>query len=193
MRVANLTTIEGLRRFAELNLCPTCFRKYKSLIEPTVKSYLFNPLCDWRRAESYICQVAMRTAGAYKTDINVIPGSNDKKDLNNEFSKFVDEAVYKKVKHWSFKKRIEYLHEQNIIGDSGYTFLEHAKNVRNKIHDDLAEFSQEDLTLLEMASVIASQYFYATVSGTNNDLSKSIKSNAEVLAKELTIKFGLSF
>lgn len=61
-----MTTIEYLRKGAELNLCETCFKKYKALIEPSIKEWLFNPIDDWRKVESNITRMVMITKKVFK-------------------------------------------------------------------------------------------------------------------------------
>jgi hypothetical protein len=189
-RKCKLTTIDGLRKLAELNLCPKCFQKYKMLIEPTVSNYLIAPLQEWRRAEMYITQVTMRMAGAYTSDISVIPSTTDSEDMG-DFSNLVNEKTYRKVKRWSFKNKIDYLYEKGFLDEASYSFLIHAKNIRNRIHDEFAQFSKNDLMMLERAQVLASQFFYVTITSNDAKISESIKENAELIAKELLNNFNL--
>lgn len=49
--------IEELRKFAEVNLCNTCFEKYKSLIEPSIKNLMANPLPGWPETEANLTAI----------------------------------------------------------------------------------------------------------------------------------------
>jgi hypothetical protein len=100
--------VDNLRKLAELNLCERCFKMYKAIIEPTIKKWLFTPLDEWRRAESYILQTTMRVAGAYKTSVNVIYIKEE--ELASQ-AELIDVETFRKIMHWSFKRRIDYLHK----------------------------------------------------------------------------------
>lgn len=59
---------EYLRKVAELNLCDSCFNRYKALIEPSIKDLLFNPMEDWREVESDITLMVMVIEGVLEPD-----------------------------------------------------------------------------------------------------------------------------
>jgi hypothetical protein len=67
-----MKTIEDLRKFAKLNLSPSCFRNYEMFIEPTIKEWLFNPIDDWREVESNITQMVMITEKVFKGNMHIL-------------------------------------------------------------------------------------------------------------------------
>ena len=184
-----VTPIGQLRALAKMNLCDRCFTTYIEIIEPTVKNYLFSSLEEWRRAESSIFQITMRLAGAYKTQVNVF--NIDESNFEN-LANLVDKDKYIEIKRWSLKRRIDYLHTQGFLGDASHLFLDEARKVRNKIHTDFSEFSEKDLDMLSVASDLASQFLFAVVPPTKDDISASIKSNAETRAKNLLTFYGIT-
>jgi hypothetical protein len=68
--------------------------------------------------------------------------------------------------------------------------LDEARKTRNKIHEDFAEFSEQDLSMFEVASILAAQFYYSSVPVTPEEISSSMKSTAEMFAKEWLTKFG---
>ena len=185
----NMTTIEQLRKIAELNLCERCFVTYKEIIEPTVRNYLFSPLEEWRRAESNISQITLRIARAYKTEITVY-----NIDVSNfdSVAHLVDKNKYLEINGWSFKRKIDYLHKQGFLGDASHLFLDEARKVRNKIHKEFIEFSGKDLEMMTVADGLANQFLFAVLVPIKEDISATIKSNAETLAKNLLVVYGIT-
>jgi hypothetical protein len=184
-----VTSIGQLRALAKMNLCDRCFTTYTEIIEPTVKNYLFSPLEEWRRAESSIFQITMRLAGAYKTQVSVYNIDENKFD---NVAHLVDKDKYLEIKCWSFKRRIDYLHKQGFLGDASHLFFDEARKVRNKIHADFTESSEKDLDMLSVAGGLASQFLFAVVPPTKDDISAAIKSRAETLAKNLLTYYGIT-
>ncbi len=70
--MAWMNTIEDLGNVAELNLCKSCFQKYKMIIEPTIRDWLSKPLEDWRDIESDINEMVMITKGVFKDEIKFL-------------------------------------------------------------------------------------------------------------------------
>ena len=176
-----MKTIEDLRKIAELNLCESCFQKYKMLIEPTIRDWLSKPLSDWSEVESYVTQIVMKINGIFKGKlifISLDEGSNEK------YSDEVDVKAFKKIGRWSFKKKIDYLHDNGILKESSYRFLDTARKVRNKIHDPYAPYSEQDRTLFHIANVITYQIWYATMIEVGEDTSNNLKSKAEKIAEQ---------
>lgn len=183
--VGVLVTIEQLRRLAELNLCPDCFRRYKIIIEPSIVLYLSQPLYDWRIAESQITQVVMKTKGIFKSDITVLLiDEGDEEDVSSE----VDVKEFRKIEKMSFKSKIKYLHDNGIIQNSSYIILDKARGARNKIHAEpnLVELSSEDYALFSMASWI-SNTIWISVLDRSEKIATQIRSNTEKAA-ELWLK-----
>ncbi len=65
---AYMKNIESLRNMAKSNLCETCFKQYKALIEPSIEELLFSPIDDWREVESNITLMVMVTKGVLERD-----------------------------------------------------------------------------------------------------------------------------
>jgi len=176
-----MKTIEDLRRIAELNLCENCFQKYKMFIEPTIGDWLSNPLSDWSEVESNITQIVMKTKGIFKGKlifISLDEGSNEK------HSDEVDVKDFKVTKKWPFQQKINYLRKKGILKGSSYIVLDTAREVRNKIHDPYAPYSEHDRTLFHIANVITYQIWYATMIEIGEDTSNNLKSEAEKIAEQ---------
>jgi hypothetical protein len=187
-----MKTIEDLRRFAELNLCKDCFYKYKALIEPTIENWLSKPLSDWRQTESYVTQVVMKTRGVFKG--KKIPISFDKGE-EEKIANEVDVKAFREIEMWRFRQKIDYLYKNRILGDFSYRLLNKARKVRNRIHDEpiITEFSQQDYTLFNMASIVASQLWNATMIDWGKDISINLKSNAEKVAEQWLLTKKVSY
>ncbi len=176
-----MKTIEDLRKMAELNLCENCFQKYKMLIEPTIRDLLSNPLSDWSEVESHITQIVMKTKGIFKGKlifISLDKGSNEK------HSDKVDVKGFEATKTRSFKWKIDYLQKNGILKVSSYRVLDTAREVRNKIHDPYAPYSEHDRTLFHVANVITHQIWCATMIEMGEDTSNNLKSEAEKIAEQ---------
>ena len=100
----------------------------------------------------------MKNKGVFKGDIIVI--SLGKED--NEAAKMVDIKAFKEIKRWTFKRKIDYLHNTGILQDSSYTLLNKARETRNRLHDLIA-FTEEDYTLFRLAYIITNQIWHATM------------------------------
>lgn len=182
-----MALLEMLRKTAELNLCQKCYEKYVAIIEPSIKPLIFMPLRDWRTVESNITQIVMKHKEVFKTDLFVV--SLDE-DSNNVFSDAVDLAVFHEIKKWSFKRKIDYLHKERVLQNTSYNLINEARKIRNKIHDDLYEFSEQDLALLNQASIVTSQIHVAKVWGIREDISIKMIINAEKYAEKILARFS---
>jgi hypothetical protein len=179
-----MITTEYLRNLAELNLCENCFQKYKALIEPTIKNWLAKPLSDWRQAEAYVTQIAMKTKGVFKGKTWVISFNKGEEE---KVADYIDVKAFRRIeKIMGFKDKIDYLHKNEILQDSSYSLLDKAREARNKIHAEpiLAELSEEDYTLFSMASWIASQIWSAIRFDWEDEIVTNIKSNTEKVAEQ---------
>ena len=180
--------IERLRKFAELNLCKDCYQKYLALIEPSIKRFVFKPLADWRNVESLVTQMVMIHKGVFKSDVVYISlGEN----AEEKYADKVDVKTFRKVQKWGFKEKIKYLHEHGILQDSSYNLLYRVSGIRNRIHDWLEEFSEQDLALFGWASAITSQIHSATTIKWPTEISANMKSNAEKTAEWLLKNYPL--
>jgi len=182
-----MKTIEDLRKVAELNLCGSCFQKYKTLIEPTIRDWLSKPLGDWSVVESQVTQMVMKNEGVFKGKtifISLDAGSNEK------YSDEVDVKAFQKIEKWNFKRKIDYLHKNGILEDSSYRFLDKARKVRNRIHNEFAQFSEQDRTLFYIANMVTYQIWSATMVDWEEGISTNFKSNAEKVAEECLLKLN---
>ena len=187
MCTVRMRTIQDLRKVAELNLCNDCFLKYKAVIEPTIKQWLFKPLSDWRVVESYATQMAMKIKGVFKGQLIFL--SLDEGD-DEKYADEVDAKAFRKIKKWNLKQKIDFLHKNGVLQDSSYRFLNKVREVRNRIHDEFAELSEQDFTLFYMASAITSQIYMATMHNLGENTSTNLKSNAEKVAEQLLLKIA---
>lgn len=181
-----MRNIQDLRKLAELNLCSECFLKYKALIEPNVKEWLFKPLSDWRTVESYVTQMVMKLKGIFKGDSIFI--SLDEGD-DEKYTDEVNAKAFRKIKRWGFKQKIDFLHDEGILLDSTHRFLDKVREVRNTIHDEYAELSEKDLALFYMASAITSQIYMATMYPMASVTSNFV-ANAEKVAEQLLLNIA---
>lgn len=179
----SMITVEYLRSLAELNLCESCFQKYKALIEPSIRGYLSQPLRDWREAESQITQIAMKTKGVFKSDMWVL--SFDKGE-EEKVAEYVDVKAFRKIERMSFKDKIEYLHKNGVLQHFSYRLLDRARESRNKIHSEpiLTELSERDYALFSMANWITSQILTAIRVNWGEEIVANIKSNVEKVAEQ---------
>ncbi|UCE16180.1 MAG: hypothetical protein JSV12_00740 [Candidatus Bathyarchaeota archaeon] len=179
-------SLKRLRKIAELNLCENCYEKYKAILEPSIKQWLFQPLPDWRAVESYITQMVMKLEGVFKTDVIFI--SLDE-DSNEKYANEVDVEAFQKIKYgWSLRDKIKYLKKMGILHDFSYNLLDRVREIRNRIHDEFYEFSENDLILFHWARTITSQIHWATMFPLNKETSENVRSNAEKLAEQLLQK-----
>jgi hypothetical protein len=174
--------IERLRKLAELNLCKDCYQKYLAMIEPSISGWLFKPLDDWSNVESYITQIVMIHKGVFKNGKVYLSLGEDAEE---KYGDKVDVKTFHKVQKWGFKQKIKYLHDHGILQDSSYGFLYRMSNVRNRIHDMLEGFSEQDLTLFRWANAITSQIHSATTTNWPTEISANMKANAEKTAEQL--------
>jgi hypothetical protein len=179
---AKMKTIEDLGKFAELNLCRDCFLKYKELIEPKIKIWLSQPLSDWRQAERQITQIVMKTKGVFKDKMVWVISFDESEE--EEVADYVDVKAFREIeKKWGIKRKIDYLHEKGIVGDSSFKLLHEARETRNKIHID-AGFSEEDYVLFSIASLITSQIMSAITFDWEEEIITNTKFNTEKVAEQ---------
>ena len=181
MEVFQLETIEWLRKLAECNLCPSCYRKYKQSIEPNIQAIitglLIRPINDWLQTEQQITQIVMKTEGVFKEDIIVVSFVE-----GSQISKLVDEKKFRLIEKWSMFKKIAYLKNKGIIREYSYQLLERARKKRNNIHNLIA-FSKEDYELFHFAHIVAFTLWSSVAVPNQTDISKSYIDNAEEKAK----------
>jgi hypothetical protein len=168
---------------AELNLCDSCFQKYKAFLEPTIQStiqsLLLRPLADWIETESEITQMVMKNKGIFKGEIIVISLGNEESEVADMVN---DVKAFRKIKKWRIKDKIDYLHDTGILQDSSYSLLNKARETRNRLHDLIA-FSEQDYALFHVAFIITHQIWNATMID-QKDISIRLKNDAEKNAKQ---------
>lgn len=179
-------SLKRLRKLAELNLCEECYKKYTYMLEPSIRQLLLKPLPEWKDVESNITQMVMKLEGVFKDDLIIISFDED---LNENFADKLDVKAFIKIKHCSFKRKIDYLREHGILQASSYEFLDRVRKIRNIIiHDQFSDFSEQDRELFSYAHVITDNIYHATMFNLGEDLSAAIKSNAENFAEKLLLK-----
>ena len=179
----DMKTIEYLRSLAELNLCENCFQKYKTLIEPSIKGYLSQPLSDWRQAESQITQIVMKTKGIFKGSTWVLSFNKGEEE---KAADYIDVKTFRKIEKMTFKDKIDCLQKNGILQDCSYRLLDKAREARNKIHvePNLVELSKEDYALFSKARWITSQIWWSIWFGWEEEMIANIKSNTEKVAEQ---------
>lgn len=173
-----IPTIANLRKLAELNFGPECYKKYLALIEPGIKSIIENYFSGWKNLESTINQMVMKHKGIFKTDLIVI-SIDSKAD-----EQYVDTKAFNKIKNQSFKQKIDYLRKNEILGDSSYKLLDLLREKRNKIHEPGVNFSEQELAEFSYAHSIVWFILIPMISHSpqKRDLNY-MKENAEKSAK----------
>jgi hypothetical protein len=144
-------SVERLREIAELYFCENCYRKYMALIEPTVKRWLTMPFADWAEIESYVTQMVMKLEGVFKDKDTILISIDDDEKLSEDLSNKVDVDAFRKIKKWQFGKKMDYLHEHGVLGESSFNLLDRLRQIRNKIHDPDHQFTEQELSLFPQA------------------------------------------
>ena len=181
-------SLKRLRIIAELNLCENCYKNYKAMLEPTIKKWLLNPLTEWANVESNITQMVMKLKGVFKTDV-IFLTLDDNSD--EKYDDEVDVKTFQEIKrHWGFKRKIKYLRDEGVLGDSSYSLLFRLSNIRNKIHEEFSEFSEQDLNLFRRAHTITYQIHHATMFKPPEGISERLKPTAEKSAEQMLSKFN---
>ena len=147
-----IPTIANLRKLAELNFGPECYKKYLALIEPGIKSIIENYFSAWKNIESTITQMVMRHKGVFKTNTSIISTNLDEIE---KYSHLLDVETFKEITKWKLGQKIDYLHKNGVMGDSTYKLFDLLREKRNTIHDPEVKFSEEDLAIFAYASSIA--------------------------------------
>ena len=142
-------TIKDIRKLAELNLTPECYKIYLQIIEPNVKSLIPDYLRDWQNVESYVNMAVMRHMGVFKTELSFF--SIDE-DAEKKYRGQLDVIKFREIKPKSFKWKIDYLYDNGILGHKSHELLDLLRKKRNeKIHEMGAVFSEKELQEFSMA------------------------------------------
>ncbi|TAK17063.1 MAG: hypothetical protein EPO37_07400 [Nitrosarchaeum sp.] len=165
-----------------------CFQKYLQLIEPGIQNMIRNYFGGWSSIESSITQIIMRENKVYKTHTSII---FDKNDDRTKFSDLVDLEKYKKFEKFNFKKKLDILFENKIIGTNTHQLLDHLRLKRNsKIHGTEAYFTDEDREWFEIGySVIHTIYFASSDKldpVIKNRMCESAENTAALILKKIT-------
>jgi len=178
-----IPTIANLRKLAELNFGPKCYEKYLALIEPSIKSIIENYFSGWKSVESTITQLVMRHKGVYKTNTSYT--SIDPEELE-KYSHLLDVKTFKEIDKWNLKQKIDYLHENSILGNSTFKFFDLLRKKRNTVlHDIEKKFSEQDLEVFAYASSIASWLHIAFMSTASSKIKTKIMSDTEYSAERV--------
>lgn len=180
------STIDYLRRLAELNFAPECYQRYLEMIEPGIKSIIPNYLKDWQNVEGYVTMIMMRYMGIFKTETSFTSIGDDAEE---KYGNMLDVAKFRQVKKWTFKEKIDYLRKEGILREDSYKLLDALRVKRNKIHEMGTVFSELDLQVFSKAYSII---FYIHTTLVPNNLPKEendrIRDMAEKWSEE-SLKF----
>lgn len=180
------STIDYLRKLAELNFTHECYQRYLEMIEPGIKSIMPSYLKDWQNVEGFVTMVMMRHMGIFKTEYSVTSIDDGAEE---KYSDMCDVVEFKKVKKWTFKEKIDYLRKEGILRENSYKLLDALRVKRNKIHEMGTVFSELDLQAFSKAYSIV---FYIHTTLVPNNLPKEendrIRDMAEKWAEE-SLKF----
>lgn len=135
-------TIEDIRKLAELNLTPECYRSYLEIIEPNIKAIIPNYLKDWQGIELQIMLTTMRHAGVFKTSLSFHSIDENTEKIHGEE---IDIKKFKEINAWKLWKKIKYLKDEGVLGENSFNLFNTLKEMRNKIHEPDTFFSEKDL------------------------------------------------
>lgn len=177
-----IPTIATLRKLAELNFGPECYKQYLAIIEPGIESIIENYFAGWKSVESWVTQMVMRHEGVFKTNVSFISIEDDAKE---KYGDKLDVDAFNKIKKRTFQQNIDYLHKNCLLGNSTYNLLHFLKEKRNTIHDVEKKFSEEDLGAFAYASSIVF-YLHTAIMGsydskTKNQVMKDIENSSKYL------------
>ncbi len=176
-------TIDDIRKLAELNLTPECYKAYLQIIEPNIKSLIPNYLKDWQNVESFVNMTVMRHMGIFKTNLSFLSIDDN---VEEKYGDQLDIAEFKKIKLKSFKWKIDYLHNEGILGDSSHELLDLLRRKRNKIHEMGTVFSEKELQEFALAySTIFYIYTYESPENTDAERRTQIRNWVERSSEEL--------
>lgn len=171
-------TIEDIRKLAELNMTPECYRTYLAIIEPNIKSIIPNYLRDWQNVEGYVTMIVMRHMGIFKTSFSFISIDDDAEE---RYGEQLDVTKFRKIKKWTFKQKIEYLSKEGILKENSYKLLDKLREKRNQIHEMGTVFSEKDLREFSMAHSII---FYIHTTQEPTSMSKEEQNRIRNLAEK---------
>lgn len=181
-------SIRKLRELARLNLCNNCFRRYLSLIEPSVRLFRYRPLRDWGEIENHITWMTMKLNGVYKQKDPAGPILLDIGDGEPEeaFSKDVDVKAFREIqKNWGFMKKARYLREQGILKTSSFKLLVYLSEIRNKLHKPDYEFRESELRRMFQARPLFTALGWRVLFSADQNLISQIVNSVEKQAEKM--------
>lgn len=114
------------------------------------------------------------------------------------FGEEIDWKKFQDIKGLPFTRKIDTLYNAKILGDFSYRVLHEANDVRNKIHNQFAPFSEQDIKLFGIAKVVTDSLLEATridygkdIAKEVKDIAKNYKNNAEKCAEQCLLKLNL--
>lgn len=114
-----------------------------------------------------------------------------KEGSSGAFGEEIDWEKFQDIKGWPFTRKIDTLHTAKILGDFSFRVLDEANDVRNKIHNPFAPFSEQDIKLFGIAKVVTGNLLAATRNGFGKDIAKNYKNIAEKCAEQCLLKLNL--
>jgi hypothetical protein len=168
---------EKLKRLAELNFCKDCFSKYLTLIHGEIEWLLSDPVSDWKQTEANINILWIKAKGFY----NIVNST--------VFSPCKD--AFEKAEKEKFWKKLKFLKDNKMIGNSTYEFLDMVSKRRNKIHPSVvrsSEFSEEDYFLFQRAKSLTDALFLPVIHDLRTEIWKKHRANIEKYAKQMLEK-----
>lgn len=145
-------TLLELRKMAELNLTPECYKKYLALIEPGVQQMLHEYFRGWQNVETYLKMAVMKHYGVYKTNVSVFNLEKEEYEKNSEY---IEVKKYAEVDRWNVATLIDYLFKNKVIEPNTYKLFHYPRKRRNIIHKSDGKWSEQDLIDFEWAGSMA--------------------------------------
>ena len=170
---------EKLKKMAELNFCQECYQKYLMFIHGEIDYLLSEPMSDWRQVEANINKLMMKAKGfVKKTNSTVI--FPDIESYDEEMRKG----------RWGFKRKIDFLQKEEILGESLNSFLGRINEIRNRVHEERTQFSTRDYGLFREAKELTSAILTPILFDLKDDVWKRYLADVENRAKCLLSKLN---
>lgn len=170
-----------LRNLAELNFCENCYSKYLSLFQAEIERLLSEPIADWKQVEVNIDVMWIKAMNLYTVRNTTIFSPN--------------KTAFRKAKSEKLWKKLKFLREKRILGNSTYEFLAKVSDKRNKIHPQYYSeqnfFTKQDYLIFRWARVLTDILYMYTIRDVKDKIWKNEMINVEKQAKYLLEKFQL--
>jgi len=182
--------LEALRKSAELNLCQKCYPVYLHQLEPFIEEQITAYFYDWQGIESYVRGLALWHLDAFKTHLFV----NDFDEYEpQEVMEFldIDKFLAFRNKYRGIRSRMEYLHNEKIIGDNFFALLIELAKRRNKIHRVNTNLSESTRAAFGRAYTWLQWIYIVNVdSGMGGDMRERRLKEIELSARALFAKLS---